>query len=100
MTLTKNDLEAIGTVVDEKLQGTERHLRTEIDKGFVDIRKEMREGFEKQHKSRERHFADLKILMETNYVSREEFEQVKEALQNEVDELRKEINQLKQSQPS
>jgi hypothetical protein len=96
MTLTKNDLEAIGTVVDEKLRSTEQRLRTE----FVDIRKEMREGFEKQHKSRERHFADLKILMETNYVSREEFEQVKEALQNEVDELRKEINQLKQSQPS
>lgn len=84
MTLTKDDLQAIGNVVDEKLTGTERRLLTEMDRRFIE-----------QNKSRERHFTDLKVVMETHYVNREEFEERYNELQTEVEDLRKEVQHLK-----
>jgi polyhydroxyalkanoate synthesis regulator phasin len=84
MRLSKDDLQAIGTVVDEKLKGTEQRLVTEMARQFTG-----------QNKLSDRHFADLKVLMENSYVSREEFEQVKEDyLQNEVDDLKKQVQAL------
>ena len=92
MTLTKGDLrsiqevvhEEVTTVVGEKIQASQQHILAEMDKRFIAQGKNIAQGF-----------TDLKAVMENTYVSREEFEQVKEDLQNEVDELRKELQSLK-----
>lgn len=86
MKLTTDDLQAIGKAVRPIVKEEVHALRTEIQ-----------EGFENQSKSRERHFADLKVVMETNYVNRTEFEDKYNELQNEVDELRERLKKLEAS---
>lgn len=103
MTLTKDDLQAIGELVSSLIEKQVRPmikeegtvLRTELNKGVAQVRNEMQEGFAKQNQSRERHFQDLKAVMEQTYVKREEFEERYNELQSEVDDLRKEVQQLK-----
>lgn len=91
MTLTKDDLQSIRgivheevtTIVGKKIEASEKRLVAEMDRRFTE-----------QSKSRGQHFIDLKLLMETNYVNREEFEERYNELQNEVDDLRKQVSEL------
>lgn len=76
MGLTKDDLQAIGETV--------RPI----------VKAEIRAALAEQNKMMAQGFADLKAVMENTYVSREEFEQVKAELQNEVDELKKQVQAL------
>jgi uncharacterized protein YceH (UPF0502 family) len=85
MTLTQHDLQAIGRVVSTTIEQQVRPL----------VKEEIRAALTEQNQFLAHSFADLKAIMEHSYVSREEFEQVKEDLQTEVDDLRKELQQLK-----
>ena len=81
MTLTKEDLQAIGEAVRPI-------VKTEIRMAMTEQNKMIAQGF-----------TDLKAVMENTYVSREEFEQVKEELQNEVDDLKKQVQALQKRHP-
>lgn len=95
MTFTQDDLqrfqgavrevvrEEVTPIVAEKIQTSEKRLVTAMERQFVAHSNRMAQGF-----------ADLKAVMENTYVSREEFEQVKEELQNEVDDLRQQMREL------
>jgi uncharacterized protein YceH (UPF0502 family) len=85
MTLTQNDLQAIGSVVSTLIEKQVRPL----------VKEEIRAAITEQNKFLAHSFADLKAIMEHSYVSREEFEQVKEELQTEVDDLRQQVQELK-----
>jgi polyhydroxyalkanoate synthesis regulator protein len=101
MGLTKDDIqrlqgavrevvrEEVTHIVEEKLQTAEKRLISAMDRRFMAQSKSMAQGF-----------ADLKAVMENTYVSREEFEQVKEELQNEVDDLKKQVQALQKSIPT
>lgn len=101
MTLTKDDLqlvqravrevvrEEVTPIVAEKIQASENRLVTAMERRFVAQTKSMTHGF-----------ADLKAVIENTYVSREEFEQVKEELQTEVDDLRQQMQELKHKLPT
>jgi hypothetical protein len=90
MALTHDDVKAIGEAVrpivkEEIGQAIENIVRPLV-------KAEMQAAFTQQNSFIGKHFEDMKLLMEQSYVKREEFE----ALQNEVDDLRKEIKRLKQ----
>ena len=101
MTLTKDDLQAIGTVVE----GGANRLRQEMQTGFHQLRGEMREEiqnsenrviaetskkFGEQREMLGRHFDDLKAVLEDTYVKRGEFEE----LQSEVSDLQEQVKKL------
>ena len=78
MGLTKADIQLLKGMFTEQMR--------EIDKRFIMQGKSIVQGF-----------TDLKAVMENTYVSREEFEQVKAELQNEVDDLKKQVQALQKS---
>jgi vacuolar-type H+-ATPase subunit D/Vma8 len=95
MALTTNDLQAIGKavrpIVRDEVSGVETRLRKEI-RG---VREAVKAGFAAQNQFMARSFTDVKDVMQQTYVNREEFEEKYTELQNEVDDLRKEVNALK-----
>jgi hypothetical protein len=93
MTLTHDDLTAIGEAVRPI-------VKTEIAEALEQqvrplVKAELRAALTDQTKFLAHSFADLKAVMAHSYVSRDEFEQVKDELQTEVDDLRKERQHLK-----
>jgi hypothetical protein len=86
MTLQKDDLQAIGELVSALIEKQVRPL----------VKEEVRSALADQNKLIERNFADLKEVMQETYVRRDEFDEKYNDLQNEVDDLRKEVNTLKQ----
>jgi predicted nuclease with TOPRIM domain len=89
MALTKDDLQAIGTVVGTLIEKQVRPI----------VKEEIRAALTTQNKLIEQGFADLKAVMEHTYVNREEFEERYHELQNEVDDLRERIKRLEGSIP-
>ena len=95
MALTKDDLQAIRGVVKEGVHGLESRLATQMDKRFLAQTKLISQKFAEQNRLLGRNFEDLKDVMQRTYVSREEFEEKYTELQDEVDELKKELHALK-----
>jgi hypothetical protein len=93
MTLTHDDVQAIGEAVRPIVQA---EIAEAIEQQVRPLVKaELRAALTDQTKFIAHSFADLKAVMAHSYVSREEFEQVKEELQTEVDDLRQELQHLK-----
>jgi polyhydroxyalkanoate synthesis regulator phasin len=80
MALTKDDLQAIGTVVSTLIEKQVRPM----------VKEEIRVALIEQNKFIAKNFDGMKVLMEQTYVKREEFEE----LQNELDDLRKQVQEL------
>jgi hypothetical protein len=90
MTFTQADKQTLKSLLNEQ----KTSLLAAMDNRFADQMSEIDKRFIAQGKSMAQGFTDLKAVMENTYVSREEFEQVKEDLQNEVDDLKKQVQAL------
>lgn len=90
MTFTQADKQTLKSLLNEQ----KTSLLSEMDKRFRGQMNEIDKRFITQGKSIAQGFTDLKAVMENTYVSRGEFEQVKEELQNEVDDLKKQVQVL------
>src|SRR5215210_7580005 len=90
MTFTQADKQTLKSLLNEQ----KTSLLAAMDNRFIDQMSEIDKRFSAQGKSMVQGFTDLKAVMENTYVSREEFEQVKEDLQNEVDDLKKQVQAL------
>ena len=90
MAITQTDKQTLKSLLNEQ----KNSLLAAMDNRFADQMGEIDKRFLAQGKSMVQGFTDLKAVMENTYVSREEFEQVKEELQNEVDDLKKQVQAL------
>jgi len=75
-------------------QADKQTLKSLLNAQKTSIISELDKRFLTQGKSIAQGFTDLKAVIENTYVSREEFEQVREELQNEVDGLKKQVHPL------
>lgn len=83
MAFTKEDKLTLKSLFTEQ----KTNMLSEMDKRFTHQMEEIDKRFLTQGKSIAQGFADLKAVMENTYVSREE-------LQNEVDDLKKQVQAL------
>jgi hypothetical protein len=91
MARTKDDLQAIGSVVGSQI---EKRVGTLLEQQVRPIVKEEIRAAITQTKVIEAGFANRKEVMQNTYVNREEFEERYHELQNEVDDLRERIKRL------
>lgn len=110
MALTKDDLHAIGSVIDERVPAI---VKKEVDNAIETqvrplvkeevngaIETQVRPLFEAQTTFIARGFADLKGVVKDTYVSRNKFEEKYRKLKTKLADLRKDVTALKQRRAS
>jgi len=92
MTLTKDDLQAIGEAVRPIVNEEVAVVETRLQTGISDVRAEMRQLFKDQAQQISKSITDAMALIAESYATKEKLE----ALETEMEDLRKEVNMLKQ----